>query len=156
MLSRNFGTVPKRSTISVEDTSKEQQDIHMTKKIADSKMTLASGTSEGIHGGEYTTQRSKKKKGPMRTHTSEFKERRLNNGFVVREMKPKLIGGKGPANVEIKRMIQHTEEFLDGGSSADRNATIQREAFDRPHSGMSRASSNQRSAQRHRNVKFND
>ena len=33
---------------------------------------------------------------------------------------------------------------------------MMREAYDRPHSGMSRASSNQRSAQKLRGVKFND
>ena len=77
----------------------------MTKKIADSKMTLQSGTSEGFHG-EHSATRPKKRKGPLRTHTSEFKEKRLNNGFVVREMKPKNISTfKAPQNVELRRLI---------------------------------------------------
>lgn len=74
----------------------------MTKKIADSKLTLQSCNSENFHGD--SPNRHRKKKGSACTHMSEFKERRLNNGFVVREMKPKNIyTSKGPQNVELRR-----------------------------------------------------
>lgn len=72
MVSRNFAS-NKKSTHSIESVS-NKRDQPMTKKIADSKMTLQSGTSDGY--AEIIT-KSRKKKQPIKTHTSEFRERRL-------------------------------------------------------------------------------